>query len=322
MEKFLKLLPSEPPSLPVRYGITASLVGIFFLSWLGTGLAIEEWPIIFVPPVLAASIVFDRGSGLFATALSAFAIAWLRDWHGEPITTATGIGVFILVCILITLVGEGMRKALERAIGTQQELDLLLQEQGHRIKNDLAMAAAVIAMQAKAYPDQATRSALESAVGRLHVLAESHEHLRVTTGDQVVDMQEYLTDLCWKLGETLRGVRPIDVRVHAESVVTKIQKATRIGLIVNELVTNALKHAFPGEREGVIAVTLRRMPSELVLTIADNGVGCSQEPDLSPGSGLGSRLVRLLVQQLGGTMLREDARPGCRYTIRIPPPPS
>jgi two-component sensor histidine kinase len=79
------------------------------------------------------------------------------------------------------------------------------------------------------------------------------------------------------------------------------QKATRIGLIVNELVTNALKHAFPDDGAGTVWVKLRRTPTELTLVVEDDGVGCPEEAK----DGLGSRLTRLLVQQLGGTMTRE-----------------
>jgi two-component sensor histidine kinase len=216
--------------------------------------------------------------------------------------------------LFVVIVGEGMRKALERQVAAQEESELLLQEQGHRIKNDLAIASSLIALQARAHKDRTVRAALESAVARLHVLAQSHDHLRITTGDHVTDMQEYLSDVCWKLGEALRGIRPIAVEVDADRVVTNTQKATRIGLIVNELVTNALKHAFPDDGAGTVWVKVRRTPTELTLVVEDNGIGCPEEAK----DGLGSRLTRLLVQQLGGTMTRESATPGCRITITIP----
>ena len=127
-------------------------------------------------------------------------------------------------------------------------------------------------------------------------------------------MPQYLGEVCWKLGEGLRGIRPIAVEVDADRVETRSQLATRIGLIVNELVTNALKHAFPDERGGTVSVRLRRTGDELTLTVEDDGIGC---PD-APAEGLGSRIVRLLVQQLRGHMTRELANPGCRVTIVIP----
>jgi two-component sensor histidine kinase len=207
-----------------------------------------------------------------------------------------------------------MRGALERQQRAQQDAELLLQEQGHRIKNELAIASSLLMLQAKAARDDSVRQALETAVARLHVIAKSHDHFRIRDSDEATDMQEYLGEICGNAGEALRGVRAITVEVDAERVVARSQKATRIGLIVNELVTNALKHAFPGDAAGSVRVMLRRASSELVLIVQDNGIGYPRQP----AEGLGSRLTRLLVQQLGGHMKRELAEPGCRVTITIP----
>ena len=97
-------------------------------------------------------------------------------------------------------------------------------------------------------------------------------------------MQEYLEDVCRRLGEALRGVRPIAVRVDCENVIIDSRQAIRIGLIVNELATNALKHAFPGERGGTIQVRLQRLPTRLVVIVEDNGIGCPEDEQ----DGLGS----------------------------------
>ncbi len=317
MESLLKFLPSKPQPMWVRYGVTAVLVLVFFVFRLGASPAAGQYGFIFfIPPILAASIAFDRGSGFVATALSTLLVASLQDWHFDPVRYIAALTVFVVVSLFVVIVGEGMRKALEGSVAAQEDLELLLQEQGHRIKNDLAIASSLITLQARSQKDATARAALESAVGRLHVLAKGHDHLRMTTGDQVTDMQDYLGEVCWKLGEALRGIRPIAVEVDADRVVTMTPKATRIGLIVNELVTNALKHAFPGDGAGTVRVRLRRSPAELTLVVEDDGVGCPE----AAGDGLGSQLVRLLVQQLKGQMMREPAAPGCRITITIPPP--
>jgi two-component sensor histidine kinase len=203
---------------------------------------------------------------------------------------------------------------LERGLAAQQELQLLLQEQRHRIKNDLALLSSMIALQARSQPSQPVRAALESAVARLHVIAEGRDHLQSATGDQVVNMQKYLEDVCWRLGEALRDVRPIALRVDSEEVMIETRQAIRIGLIVNELVTNALKHAFPSERGGTIQVRLWRRPADLTIVVEDNGVGCPEDER----DGLGSRVVSLLAQQSGGSIKRESANPGCRVVITMP----
>jgi two-component sensor histidine kinase len=315
MESLLKFLPPRPQPILVRYGVSAVMVLVFFAFHLGAGPAAGEYGfILFIPPILAAAVLFDRGSGFFATGLSAALIAALLNWRAEPVNHVAALTLFVCVSLFVVVVGEGMRKALERSAAARDDLELLMDEQGHRVKNDLAIASALIALQARAQKEPTVRAALESAVARVHVLAKGYDHLRVTERDQATDMPQYLGEVCWKLGEGLRGVRPIAVEVDADRVETRSQTATRIGLIVNELVTNALKHAFPDERGGTVYVRLRRNGDELTLSVEDDGVGC---PD-APTEGLGSRIVRLLVQQMHGRMTREPAQPGCRVMIVIP----
>jgi two-component sensor histidine kinase len=316
MEGLLKLLPPRRQPMVLRYGVTAVLVLVFLIFRIGLGpLAGQYGFLMFIPAILLASIMFDRGSGFLAVALTAIGVAWLLDWHDdERVRHVTALTTFAVISSFVVIVGEGMRKALERQVAAQTEAELLLQEQGHRIKNDLAIASSLIALQARTQQEPAVRRALEDAVARLHVLAESQDHLQMATGDHAVAMQDYLGDVCWKLGESLRGIRPIAVHVDADGVVARTQKATRIGLMVNELVTNALKHAFPQDSAGTVHVKLRRTPTELILLVEDNGVGCPA----NARDGLGSRLIRLLVEQLGGKMKREPGNPGCRVTIAIP----
>lgn len=319
MERLLDLLPSKPQPLLVRWGVTALLVAVFFVFSLGAGAATGEYGFIFfIPPILLAAILFDRGSGAVAVLLSAVAVGALLNWHADPVRHAAALTLFVIVSLFVALVGEGMRTALERQVLAQSEARLLLQEQAHRTKNDLAIATSLIRLQGRAEKDKAIRAALDRAAERLNVLAKGHDYLRMATGDQVaetIDMQEYLGELCWSVGERLRDLRPIAVEVDAERVVTNRRHAIRMGLIVNELATNALKHAFPGNRAGTIAVKLHRSTKGLLLTIEDNGIGC---PD-GAAEGLGSRLTQLLVQQLRGTMTREATDPGCRILIEIPP---
>jgi two-component sensor histidine kinase len=113
------------------------------------------------------------------------------------------------------------------------------------------------------------------------------------------------------------GIRPIAVRVDADRFSLPTEVAVPIGLIVNELVTNAFKYAFPDEREGLIVVGLRRVSEgRLLLRVCDNGAGC---PD-DPAEGLGSRLVRLLVQQLKGSVVRRKMEPrGCEISAELNP---
>lgn len=316
MENLLQFLPERPQPAAIRYGVTAVLVLAFFLFRISAAAAIGQYGFIFfIPPILAASILYDRGSGVVGTVLATVLVGLTLHWQQDAVLHAGALTLFVFVSLFVVVVGEGMRKALEQQVAAQKTADLLLQEQDHRIKNELTIACSLMRLQARTQKVAAVRDALESAAGRLNVLAKSHDHLRIATGDHLIEMQDYLGEMCAQLGDALRGIRPIAISVNADDIVTNSRKATRIGLIVNELVTNALKHAFPGDRAGTISVTLRTNDTGLALAVEDNGIGCPDQPE----EGLGSRLTRLLVQELQGVMVRDEVPFGCRIAISIPP---
>lgn len=127
-------------------------------------------------------------------------------------------------------------------------------------------------------------------------------------------MRPYLEELCTHLGDSLRDIRPVAVKVHAEEVHLRTEQAVPLGLITNELVVNAFKHAFPDNRSGAVTVSLAS-GSSLSLVIEDNGVGCP----LDRRQGLGSRLTQLLAEQLGAKLAWEEAAPGCRVRLEFTP---
>jgi two-component sensor histidine kinase len=203
---------------------------------------------------------------------------------------------------------------LERAQTAEREKDLLLQELAHRTKNNLQIIASVLALQARSIEHPEIRQIFDGAVTRVRVIANAHSRLHASGDQAVVNMRVYLTDLCQDLGASLRDIRPVAVRVEADPLHVSTDKAVPIGLIVNELVTNAFKYAFQDGEEGAITVTLRdRGDGVAQLVVEDNGVGC---PPLQH-EGLGSRLVRLLAQQIGGSIVRESVSPGCRVTATL-----
>jgi two-component sensor histidine kinase len=127
-------------------------------------------------------------------------------------------------------------------------------------------------------------------------------------------MRSYLEALCRHLGDSLREVRPIAVKVESDDVHLRTEQAVPLGLIANELVTNALKHGFPDDQSGAIRVVLSKANS-LALIVEDNGVGCAADKQ----ERIGSRLTRLLAEQLEAKLTWEDAGPGCRVRLEFSP---
>ena len=292
MEKLLHLIASQRFSVATRYMVTAVIVGVFFLIRIEMA---EQAGIygffVFIPAVLLSALLFDRGSGFLATGLSTGAILWLLEPSGSFAIRSqhiTPVVFFVLECVIIAVLCEALREALEQATRAEREKDLMLQELAHRTKNNLQMIASVLALQARAQQEPALRESFNAAVARVQVIANAHDRLQPGGAQGEVNVRDYLTDLCRNLGDSLRGLRPVAVRVDAEPITAGTDKAVPLGLIVNELVTNAFKYAFPDGAEGLVQVTLRRTENQTVeLTVRDNGVGCASRHE-----GLGSRLVR------------------------------
>lgn len=320
MENLLLLLPDRPQSVVVRYLLTTLIVGICFLLQVGVEMQSGFFGFfLLLPGIFIASLIFDRGSGFYATVLSTAlsVLVLMRPGGGFGLLSQhlVPLVLFLLIGLGLATVSEGLRKALERAVRAERVKDLALSELNHRIRNDLAMMASVLELQTRAQTDPGAKAAFRSAVGRIHVIANAHDHLLPRDDQSSIDMKEYLTDCCRHLAETLRDVRPIAVNVEADPIYLPSDKAVPVGLMVNELATNAFKYAFPDDRAGTITVRFRnRSARELELVVEDNGKGCPH----GAKEGLGSRIVRLLAQQLKGDVTTESAGPGCRKIIAFP----
>ena len=132
----------------------------------------------------------------------------------------------------------------------------------------------------------------------------------------MIDMSEYLGELCRSLGDTMRELRPVTVSVRAVPIELRPDKALSVGLIANELLTNAFKYAFADDRVGHVHVELAENGTQLELSVADDGAGCAENRE----PGLGTKLVRLLVAQLEGAADWKQTNPGCKVIVTFPVP--
>jgi PAS domain S-box-containing protein len=195
------------------------------------------------------------------------------------------------------------------------EREMLLTEVNHRAKNSLAVAASLLAIQGRRQPDRAVRALFEEAQDRLNAMARVHDLLSRSESAQNVDLADYVTDLC----EALRPITEDDGRVafavDAEpQVLVEADTAFALGIVLTELITNAVKYAFPAPRSGTILVKARRAgPTRVEVIIQDDGIGMASFREGSLGYGL----VRSLVQQISGSIaVRSD--PGLSVTISFP----
>jgi two-component sensor histidine kinase len=172
--------------------------------------------------------------------------------------------------------------------------------------------ASLLRLQAKVASNNETKNALRSSANRIQVMANVHDHLAPSSPDRTVSMSQYLEELCQRI-EELAAASAVTVRCSVDETILPEKKALPLAFVVNELVTNSLKYAFPDNRQGVVDVDLRTN-GEVVLTVSDNGVG----RDADAKQGVGSHLINTMIQQLAGTVLYKEANPGLSVTVRVP----
>lgn len=278
------------------------------------------------PSVLAATLFARWQAGALTMVLCAlYAWYYVLPAHGsfafEDATDGPRVVVNVFSGFVIVALAEIFRRAVRRATAEREaevELrDLYLQEFDHRVKNNFAIMTAMLEMQRRQLDDGPASEALAEASGRIGSIARAHRALYRGDGQlQRVDMQQYMAELCTALNEGLLDGRNIDLECESDPVWLERDRAVSIGLLTNELVTNAAKHAFRDRDGGHISMNLNRRGEGLELVIQDDGVGYS--PDVAPRrESLGQKLITAFVRQAGGTMTHEDAAPGSRFRIAL-----
>lgn len=191
---------------------------------------------------------------------------------------------------------------------------ILLEEVQHRIANSLQIIASVLMQGASAVQSEEARVHLHNAHHRVMSVAVLQQQLSASKTDSV-QLREYLHQLCDSIGASMiRDPEQIKLTVDVDATLVKGAVSVSLGLIVTELVINALKHAFPEHHRGNIAVTYKGESDDWRLTVKDDGVGMGTPAHLAK-SGLGTIIVESLAKQLRAHVRVEDAKPGCTVVI-------
>jgi len=201
---------------------------------------------------------------------------------------------------------------LERAVA---EKEILLKEIHHRVKNNMAVISSLLSLHEREIEDPATREVFKAMRSRIKTMSLVHEQLYRSGDFEHVDLGSYVDQVASSLFQSQDDASGrIIVHRDISSVTLGLDSAIPCGLIVTELVSNALKHGFPAGRTGKVRVSLHeRAPGEVELAVEDDGVGL----DIAEQSGFGLHMVELLVQQLGGT-IEHGVGAGRRVVVRFP----
>lgn len=204
-----------------------------------------------------------------------------------------------------------MRKAKERA-------ELALAEVNHRVANSLALVAALVRLQMSAVADPAAKEALAETQGRISAIAGIHKRLYTTDDVRFVEIDAYLGNLASDIQATMSlDGSAADIKLLAEPLRLPTDKAVSVGVIVNELVTNAAKYAYRDREAGEIRVKASQIePGRIEIVVEDDGIGWMGEGKIH-GTGVGSRVIAATANGLGATLAYENVTRGTRARLQI-----
>jgi two-component sensor histidine kinase/integral membrane sensor domain MASE1 len=278
-------------------------------------------------PLLGIAFTYDeRGASAGALALSIIAIWSTLRGHGPFLAVSVHESLLLLqlflgvttVTALIVSATIAEKRVAEETIRSQLiEKELLMSEIHHRVKNNLQVISSLLGLQLL-QADENSRQLLKESQNRLRSMALIHEQLYSSGNLSQIDFEAYVRDLVQQLFSAY-GIRPerVNVRIHSECLTLDIGCAVPCALILNEIVTNSLKHAFRGSNPGEIAIRCYRSNGKTYLEASDNGPGIPADLQSAGGpKSLGLKLITLLVKQLNGTM-EVNAAHGTAFKIEF-----
>ncbi|MGC2781246.1 MAG: response regulator [Bradyrhizobium sp.] len=270
------------------------------------------------PPVVFVTAAQD--SKIAVTALKAGAADYLvKDVQGEfiPLLQVAAEGA-LRQARLQKARDEAeaeVRASRDRYAALAAEREVLLREVNHRVGNSLQIIASLLHLQANSSTQEDVKAALTNAMGRVAAVAQVHRRLYTSHDLKSVLLNQYLDALLDDLRRSAEGNRMSRLTLRSEAIEIDPDRAVAIGIVVNELVMNAVKYAYP-DGPGPIHVELKLDRDDIVLAIADNGVGLNATSD-PRSTGMGQRIVSAMATKLDATVAPDPSHAGTRIVVRF-----
>jgi PAS domain S-box-containing protein len=210
----------------------------------------------------------------------------------------------------------GTARDITDASAALEQQQMLLHEVNHRVKNSLQLVSSLLRLQARRIPDPTARRQLEDATTRISTIAHIHQRLYRDQDIKKIDFGAFLSELC----ADLQGAAShCSLEVKSPSFAVTTDRAIPLALVVNELVTNAFKYAYPAEGSGGrVSVGVELSQGEIAITVKDDGAGLPDGFSAAGNSNLGMILIGSLLAQLSGRIEASDNRPGACFLVTVP----
>lgn len=217
----------------------------------------------------------------------------------------TGLAVLLIIMLILGYISYQSRAKKNKLLALKNaENELLLKEIHHRVKNNLEVVSGLLALQSSQIDDQSTKDAMQESQNRVNSIGIVHQKLYQGTNLGAVEMKDYLLNLSESILDSFGAEGKVKLELAMENLDLDIDTAVPLGLIINELITNTVKYAFPNNQNGTLTIKLEKQKDNILhLVVSDNGVGKS---GITQGTGFGGQLISLLTNQLNGTMTEEN----------------
>jgi PAS domain S-box-containing protein len=241
-------------------------------------------------------------------------------WFDTTIQPMKSLGGELERALIIAVDISERKKAEELLKNSLREKELLLKEVHHRVKNNLQIVTSILGLQSLKAKKEEVKKEFDAAINRIRSMSLVHEKLHQSGGIADIDFSKYITSLTKEIHSQFEKSRKkIELRFDTEPVLLSLDQAIPCGLIINELLTNAFKYAFPAELKGkrIITVSLFEKKKNIIeLGVADNGAGIKKNANLTGDRSLGMKLIEALINQLGGSSIL-DRKKGTKFLIEF-----
>ena len=302
----------------------ACAAGVLGARWVVDLFAPAAGPFSLIYPAVLISTLFGRTlSGLITMALG-FLHAWyfvlpafgsfaFTNPEDGPRTVVNGLAALVILA-LANLFRATVRET-SRALRTEIDgRDVLFHELNHRMKNNFALVVGLLELQKRQHTEAAVAEALSVAAARVHSFAAAHDSLYLDRRDvSGVEIGEYLATLATRLRSALLAGKAVTLALSADRLTLPRDQAVALGLLVNEAVTNSIKHAFAEGDAGTIDIRFTVEDGRWSLVIVDDGAGM---PDTTNPNGLGGSLIASFAQMAHGELAMESSSAGTTLTVR------
>lgn len=201
-----------------------------------------------------------------------------------------------------------------------KDKEMLMKEIHHRVKNNLMVISSLLSLQSRYIKDEESKEIFKESQNRAQSMALIHERLYRSTDMKSIDFADYIRSLTRDLFNTYSTQEDrIDLKMDVEDVEVDIDNAVPLGLIINEIVTNSLKYAFPDETAGTITISFHKQKDQYILEVSDDGIGIPEEFEVEKSDSLGMMLINSLTYQIGGE-LEIERSPGTTFRIKFKDP--